>query len=251
MSPSGIRRSDIVDTEVVDQIELGSDGTVNLFTGVVVVSTTSGTKRVVVSGVNLINGAVDERLEANDKVTLAGTSGGLGDGTFTVASIVDDTTFVVVEAIGTSTGGTATAKYPPGAKKVGLDPTGFAYTIKTNVQDALKDIDAAIAVGGITEAQHKVLRQLIHFISDGPAEGFASGAYKEVTGTVFPTAIVWWESSAKLKKIVERLVTWTGAKATQDQWKVYASDGVTVLATVTDAVTYSGIYETSRTRTIA
>lgn len=105
--------------------------------------------------------------------------------------------------------------------------------------------------GGISEAQHKALRQLIHFIDDGPAEGFTSGAYREVAGTVFPTAIVWWESSSKLKKIVERLMTWTGSKLTTDQWKIYDTDGSTVLATVTDAINYSGAFETNRTRTIA
>jgi len=105
--------------------------------------------------------------------------------------------------------------------------------------------------GGISEAQHKALRQLIHFISDGPAEGFASGAYREVTGTVFPTAIVWYEDGTKAKKIVSRDVTWTGAKETQSVWKVYDTDGSTVLATVTDAISYSGVFETSRTRTIA
>lgn len=110
--------------------------------------------------------------------------------------------------------------------------------------------DLVAGTGGLTEEGHKILRQLIHFIDDGPAEGFASGAYREVTGTVFPTAIIWWESSAKLKKIVERLLTWTGANLTQDQWKVYDAAG-SLLATVTDAISYSGIFETSRTRTIA
>lgn len=98
--------------------------------------------------------------------------------------------------------------------------------------------------------EHKVLRQLIHFIEDGPAEGFASGAYREVTGTSFPTAIVWWETSSKLKKIVERLLTWTGVNLTTDKWKVYDTDGSTVLWTVTDAVSYSGVFESNRTRTI-
>lgn len=106
--------------------------------------------------------------------------------------------------------------------------------------------------GGITEAQHKVLRQLIHFIDDGPAEGFASGAYKETTPTgPFPTSEIWWESSAKLKKIVELTTTWTGPLITQEVWKMYATDGSTVIATITDAISYSGVFETSRTRTIA
>lgn len=104
---------------------------------------------------------------------------------------------------------------------------------------------------GLTEAQHKLLRQLIHFIDNGPAEGFASGAYREITGTVFPSVVTWWESSEKLKKIVSKELTWTGAFPSSIVWKVYDTDGSTVLATVTDAISYSGPFETSRTRTIA
>lgn len=104
--------------------------------------------------------------------------------------------------------------------------------------------------GGLTEAAHRTLRQLIHFISEGPAEGFATGAYKEITGTVFPTAVVWYESATKAKKIVERLITWTGANATTDQWKIYDIDGTTVLWIVTDTISYTGPFETSRTRAI-
>jgi hypothetical protein len=104
--------------------------------------------------------------------------------------------------------------------------------------------------GGLTEEAHKALRQLIHFIEDGPAEGFASGAYREVTGTVFPTAFTWYTSSAKTAKIVERLITWSGVNATVDKWKVYDTDGTTVLWTISDAINYSGVFETDRTRTI-
>jgi hypothetical protein len=103
---------------------------------------------------------------------------------------------------------------------------------------------------GLTESQHRTLRQLIHFIDDGPAEGFATGAYKETTGTVFPTSAVWWESAAKLKKIVSVDVTWTGVVPTQEVWKMYAEDGITVLVTVTDTIVHTGIFETSRTRAI-
>lgn len=106
--------------------------------------------------------------------------------------------------------------------------------------------------GGISEAQHRTLRQLIHFIEEGPAGGFASGAYKETlpSGSPFPTSVIWWESSSKLKKIVERSITWTGANPTTDQWEVYDTDGSTVLATVTDTISYSGPFETTRSRVI-
>ena len=107
--------------------------------------------------------------------------------------------------------------------------------------------------GGISADQHKTLRQLIHFIDDGPAEGFTSGAYKETlsSGSLFPTSIIWWESSSKINKIVEHLLTWTGINVTTSQWKIYDTDGSTVLWIVTDSISYSGIVEITRTRTIA
>ena len=106
------------------------------------------------------------------------------------------------------------------------------------------------AGSGLTENAHKALRQLIHFIDDGPADGFASGAYRETTGTVFPSSIIWWESSSKAQKIVERTLTWTGVNLTTDEWKIYDTDGTTLLVTVSDSISYSGVFETSRTRTI-
>lgn len=103
---------------------------------------------------------------------------------------------------------------------------------------------------GLSESTHRTLRQLIHFIDGGPAEGFATGAYRETTGTVFPSSIIWWETSGKLKKIVSKEITWSGVFPSIVVWKVYDTDGSTVLATVTDTITYSGSFETSRTRTI-
>jgi len=111
--------------------------------------------------------------------------------------------------------------------------------------------EVGLSGSGITDTQHQALRQLIHFIDNGPANGFASGAYRETTGTTFPSAIIWWTSAAKTHKIVEKTMSYTGAFATSIQWKVYDTDGSTVLGTVTDAISYTGAFETSRTRTIA
>lgn len=98
--------------------------------------------------------------------------------------------------------------------------------------------------------QHKVLRQLIHFIDNGPAEGFASGAYRQTTGTAFPSAIVWYDSAAPTKKkIVEKLISYSGVFPSVITWKVYDTSE-TLLATVTDTISYSGAFETSRVRTI-
>jgi hypothetical protein len=111
--------------------------------------------------------------------------------------------------------------------------------------------------GGLTESGHRTLRQLIHFIEGGPAEGFASGAYRETLPAAdpFPTSITWWETSSKLKRIVEKTITRSGGGATNVTptpivWDIYDTDGTTKLATVSDAITYSGVFETNRTRTI-
>lgn len=105
---------------------------------------------------------------------------------------------------------------------------------------------------GISEAAHKALRHLIHFINDGPAEGFATGAYKETLPSAdpFPTSLIWWESNSKLQKIVEKTITYTGAFPTTIEWKMYDTDGTTLLVTVTDTISYTGPFETSRTRAI-
>jgi len=245
--PGGIRKDDIEDVEIVDAVELRSDSTTVFITGATVVSTTSSTKRIVFSGIDLIYDK-DERTEADDIVVLSGTSGGAADGTFTVAAIIDQTTLEVVEAIADSTGGTADFLYPAGATKVGVDPTLLVFSSQDHVQGVLEDLDNGLNVG------HKALRHLIHFIDDGPACGFASGAYKEIlpAGNPFPTQAIWWESAAKLKKIVEFNVTRdVQKKPTTEEWKMYATDGSTVLCTVTDTITYSGVSEDTRTRAVS
>jgi len=103
---------------------------------------------------------------------------------------------------------------------------------------------------GISAEGHKILRQLIHFIDNGPAEGFATGAYREITGTAFPTAIIWYDKAGAGKvKIVSKEISWTGVLASPIVWKVYDA-AEALIATVTDTVSYTGVFETSRTRAI-
>jgi len=107
---------------------------------------------------------------------------------------------------------------------------------------------------GISEATHKALRDLIHFIDGGPADGFVSGAFKETlpAGDPFHTSEIWWESASKVEKIVELIVTRNANQTPATEvWQMYATDGTTVLVTVTDTMAYSGVFETTRTRTWA
>lgn len=107
--------------------------------------------------------------------------------------------------------------------------------------------------GFLTPEQHRTVRQLIHFIDNGPAEGFVTGAHRVTLPAAdpLPTSITWWTSVAQTAKIVQKDLTYSGALPSTIQWRMYDVDGVTVLATVTDTLAYSGAFETSRTRTIA
>lgn len=108
--------------------------------------------------------------------------------------------------------------------------------------------------GGITPFEHQTLRQLIHFIDQGPGDGFASGAFKETLpfGNPFPTSVTWYLDVAKTKKLVEKFITYSPTKqVTQIHWNMYDFDGVTVVHTVIDNITYvNNAFEGTRTRTI-
>jgi hypothetical protein len=127
----------------------------------------------------------------------------------------------------------------------------MVFTDKTvGIEVSLTDLLATASGSGITELQHKALRDVIHFI-DGPGDGFASGAYRETVGGPFPTSVTWYESNTKADKIIEQTIARPSKAApTPITWKMYDTDGSTVLVTVQDDITYTGVFETSRTRTI-
>ena len=135
--------------------------------------------------------------------------------------------------------------------------TKFGFTTGVDVGWSELDgyVQGMIEAGGSGEiTDHQTLRHLIHFIDQGPGDGFASGAYKEVLpiGNPFPTSIIWYLDAAKTKKLVEKTITYSGTKfPTVITWQMYATDGVTVIHTVTDAITYNAAFESTRNRTIA
>lgn len=100
--------------------------------------------------------------------------------------------------------------------------------------------------------KHETLRELIHLADGGgPWGGFIPGAFREKLplGSFFPMSCTWWESSAKLKKILELTVTRNPNKTLATKtWIAYNTDGVTPVETITETIARSGIIETSRTR---
>lgn len=239
----GIRREDIEDVEIVDAVELASDATAQIFTGATVVSTTAATKRVVFSGIDLLR--APEELEENDILVLSGTTG--ADGTYTIDSVVDDVTAEVQESIADSTGGTAEARHPAGASKVGCDPTNISDVTADNVQEALEQLS--------TLSGHHTLRHLIHFVeTNSPGSGFGAGPYvSEVLPAAdpFPTSETWYTDGAKTSKICRWEGTYNANKTfATEKWIVYKSDGTNPAADATDTISYSGVFETGRSRAV-
>lgn len=100
---------------------------------------------------------------------------------------------------------------------------------------------------GLGSSDHERLRQLIHFIDDGPGAGFPSGAFKEVLGRPFPTGVIWWESSAKVNKIYEKLMILNQQNSpTGITYATYT--GGQLYQAVSEQIVYSGVFEVSRTR---
>lgn len=246
MSGGNIIREDIRHEDIVDAVEMASDGLTSvIFTGAAVVSTTSSTKTVVLSGVDLLRDP--EIVENLDIIILAGTSGGAADGTYTVNARVDGASFTVNEAIADSTGGTCEAQNPSGALRTGCDPTDVINVSATNVQEALEQLSVIL--------DHNTLRQLIHFVeTNSPGSGFGAGPYvSEVLPSAdpFPTSETWYTDGTKTSKICRWEATYNANKTfATEKWIVYKSDGTNPAADATDTISYSGVFETGRSRAI-
>lgn len=134
-----------------------------------------------------------------------------------------------------------------------LEGYGFTTGVTIGFDQLDGYLQSIIGGGGSLEPAHKTLRDLIHFIDEGPGDGFVSGAFKEVlpNGSPFPTSITWYLDVAKTKKLVEKFITYNSSHFPVNiHWNMYDYDGVTLIHTVIDAITYTTAFESTRTRTI-
>jgi hypothetical protein len=146
MTQDAISKADVgSDFENAYQLDASGTTSPTVYLTTTVVSTTSGTQTVVINlpsnGEGILNGR-DNPANPGDYVVLSGTSG--ADGTYTIATVVSDTSFTVVGTINTSTGGSVNFEYPPGASKIGVDPAGLCIVTDTTVQGAIEQLDTAV-----------------------------------------------------------------------------------------------------------
>jgi len=212
--PGGITNKDIEDGSIIDAEELASDGTSEYNTGVSVVSTTASTKEVLFTGTNLyLIRDKDARAESGDKIVLSGTTG--ADGTYTIDEVLTDTKVTVVESINDSTGGTASFRYPPGASKVGVDPSSIAGTSATNVQQVLEEISAGSGWG---EDDHENADTLVHEIAEDSEGVITYNSDGEVTNVVI-------RDQSDTPKIREVDITWSDGEISSFTETQYKGDG--------------------------
>lgn len=250
-----LRTADVFRSNIITAPELLSDGygpnSIYLST---VLSTTSATRIITVvlpaDDVSLLYEG-DYQVNPNDIIYLAGTlPSGAADGYYTINEVLTDTSFSVNESLADSADGYIQFRFQAGATLVGVDSSKMRDVTGNTAQEAIAELDNL----KISASDHEVLRQLIHFIDEGPADGFMSGAYKETIpfGAFLPTSIVWYVDDTKTKLIVSEEIIWLGIVPSTITWQVYNTDGVTVAHTVSDEITYTNnIFETTRTRTIS
>lgn len=132
-----------------------------------------------------------------------------------------------------------------------FDPLQRQFLLNAGITNGL---DASGSGGGLTPETHETLLQLIHFIdTPGPTHGFPTPALRVITGTPFPSSIVWFYDLTATKKLVEKLIIYNSSNIpTITTWNMYAADGSTIIHTITDAITYTNdVFEQSRVRTIS
>lgn len=97
---------------------------------------------------------------------------------------------------------------------------------------------------------HNAVQDIIHFLPDGPGDGWASGAVC-VEGTSGPlsTGWVWYTDSSQTKRIIAMARTYNGPLVLTEKYTLYSANGTTVLRVLTDTFTYAGPLLQSRTRT--
>lgn len=140
--------------------------------------------------------------------------------------------------------------YEPGSVWV-VTGTQQAYVLVDPTSGSATWKNITSASSGISDNDHKTLRQLIHFIEDGgPGDGFYSNPFREIAGGIFPNRVTWWSDSDKTIRLFQTEITRSGIFPVTQTYKMYSAGGV-VIASAQDIISYSGAFEVARSRSFA
>lgn len=98
---------------------------------------------------------------------------------------------------------------------------------------------------------HAGLLDIIHFLADGPGDGWPSGIFcQEQYSGLLLTRSTWYTNSAMTTPIVQRTYTYNGLQIATDTMTLYNAAGAAVRV-CQDTYSYTGIQRTGRTRTFS
>jgi len=203
------------DVRTVSHDELKSVEDIYIWAGVFPVSTNS-TAAITRNIYSVEARWITWQAEIGDTVVLSGNAAA---GRYTIESISDQQNLIVVENIVDSTGGNIEIYHPVGATRVGVDPTSLSQSSSSILQTVLNDLDAAISGGGVTEAQHRVINQLVHWVDEDYYQEYTYNGARVVS-------IVLWTDNTKTIKIREFQYTYAISKVSTETIIQYDDSGV-------------------------
>lgn len=223
-----LSKADLYDADVYDAPELNTDSTTVYLTTVVTTTVATNTVNVALpsDGEGILTSR-DHPVAIGDKADITGTSGGTGDGTYTVATIVTDLQFTTVETIASSSGGSVNFRYPSGATNIGIDQTKQNITSANHLQQVITDL-----------SNHDLLDN----------EPVGTGTTYSNTRSGNKVTQEKWVQTANSRKIRTVDYTYSGNQVTTEVRTVYAAaDGTTILAQATITYAYTGNTVTGET----
>lgn len=218
--PTRISREDIADADIVDAVELASDGLVVYKTGSIVHITGSF---LTASFPAVDIGFQDFDSPANGLDGLIISGSGNADGFYTVSGSISET---ILQIYGSFSGsetnsGSWRLLYPSGGKSVGIDPSTLA-------------ISSSVPHDVMSYVREDTYQRLLE---DDPA---GIGVNENISYSSNRVSAETWRRAADNSLLKNIDYTYTGTRVTQEVRKVYAEDGTRIVAQKTVVYTYSG-----------
>lgn len=218
--PTRISREDIVDADIVDAVELASDGIVVYKTGSIV-HITGSFLTASFPAVDIGFQDFDDPAGAEDGLIISGS--GNADGFYAVSGSISESILQIhsqFSGSGTSSGSWQLV-YRTGGHTVGLDPTTLAMS-------------SSVGHDVMSYAKEETYQRLI----EGEPAGF--GVNESLTYSGNKVTKETWTRAADGSKIKTIDYSYTGNFVTQELRKVYAEDGARIVAQKTLNYTYQG-----------